>query len=91
MACNRIHMLDYRWLGCGLYNRGGACGDNLMFMSRHVAGNDDTLDVPVHTGSKPTQTSRHGGAYRGRASARGRYARILKRTSHITIAVAEKE
>ena len=28
---------------------------------------------------------------RGRASARGRYARILKRTSHITVVVAEKE
>ena len=73
MACNRIHMLDYRRLGCGLYNRGGACGDNLMFMSRHVAGNDDTLDVPVHTGSKPTQTSRHGGAYRGGAFHSCRY------------------
>ena len=28
---------------------------------------------------------------RGRASARGRYSRILKRTSHITVVVAEKE
>ena len=28
---------------------------------------------------------------RGRATARGRYARILKRTSHITVVVAEKE
>ena len=28
---------------------------------------------------------------RGRASARGRYARIFKRTSHITVIVAEKE
>ena len=28
---------------------------------------------------------------RGRASARGRYSRILKRTSHITVMVAEKE
>ena len=28
---------------------------------------------------------------RGRASARGRYAPILKRTSHITVVVAEKE
>ena len=28
---------------------------------------------------------------RGRASARGRYARILKRTTHITVVVAEKE
>ena len=28
---------------------------------------------------------------RGRASARGRYARILKRTSHITVVVADKE
>ncbi len=28
---------------------------------------------------------------RGRASARGRYSRILKRTSHITVAVKEKE
>jgi len=27
---------------------------------------------------------------RGRASARGRYARILKRTTHITIGVSEK-
>ena len=75
MACNRIHMLDYRRLGCGLYNRGGACGDNLMFMSRHVAGNDDTLDVPVHTGRKPTQTSRYGGAYRGGAFHSCRYYR----------------
>ena len=28
---------------------------------------------------------------RGRATARGRYSRILKRTSHITVVVAEKE
>ena len=28
---------------------------------------------------------------RGRASARGRYSPILKRTSHITVVVAEKE
>ena len=28
---------------------------------------------------------------RGRATARGRYSRILKRTSHITVCVAEKE
>ena len=28
---------------------------------------------------------------RGRATARGRYSRILKRTSHITVIVAEKE
>ena len=28
---------------------------------------------------------------RGRATARGRYSRILKRTSHITVYVAEKE
>ena len=28
---------------------------------------------------------------RGRATARGRYSRILKRTSHITVTVAEKE
>lgn len=28
---------------------------------------------------------------RGRASARGRYAPILKRTSHITVVVAERE
>jgi large subunit ribosomal protein L22 len=28
---------------------------------------------------------------RGRATARGRYSRILKRTSHITVFVAEKE
>ena len=28
---------------------------------------------------------------RGRATARGRYAPILKRTSHITVVVAEKE
>ena len=28
---------------------------------------------------------------RGRASARGRYSRILTRTSHITVVVAEKE
>jgi len=28
---------------------------------------------------------------RGRATARGRYSRILKRTSHISVVVAEKE